>query len=249
MSIFLIATLSIFSVFAQDAKRVENGTAVSASNALSRSMALMQFSDGGSCSASFITKKFLVTAAHCTYKSSASKTQMRLKDSKGKWHIANVFRLITHPQFSLSQTSSGTRVKNDIALIELSQEFPFAVRPLKVASISDMYNKNNSVTVVGYGWNAQYAGGGILRTGKMTAVVEKISNFYDREGLMMVPKTTQAVCPGDSGGAVLKGSGSSTLLIGVNSLSSACQGDSDSASMSEIVFNYRTWIKKYVPSI
>lgn len=238
----------ILAALAHSGERVENGTAVSAQNVLSRSVALMKFSNGGTCSASFLTKTALVTAAHCTRGTSASSVTMRIRDSKGTWHSMAVAKLVSHPQFTMSESAVGTRVRNDIGLIILKNEFPIAVRPLKIGAVGDMMTERD-VTVAGYGWNAPQSGSGTLRTGTMRGLVQTHYNFYNREGIYMVPKSKQAVCPGDSGGAVLKGSSSSTLLIGVNSLSSACQGSSSSYSLSEIVPDHITWIKKHVSGI
>lgn len=237
--------LFVFTALGQSGERVENGAVVSAQNALSRSIALMKFSNGGTCSAAFLTKTALVTAAHCTRGATPSSVTMRIRDSKGTWHSVGVSKLISHPQFNQSESAVGTRVRYDIGLILLKKEFPIAVRPVKIGAVGDMVTEKD-VTVAGYGWNAPQSGSGILRTGKMKGIVQTHYNFYNREGIYMVPKTNQAVCPGDSGGAVLKGSSSSTVLIGVNSLSNACQGADSNFSISEIVSDHTAWIKKHV---
>lgn len=241
--IFLVLT-----AFGESHERVQNGTVVSAQNNLSRSVALMRFSSGGTCSASFLTTKMLVTAAHCTRGVAASSVTMMVRNSKGAWVSAEVSKLISHPQFTQSNSVVGTRVKYDIGLIQLKNEFSVPVRPLKIGSVGDMVTEKD-VTVVGYGWNGPSTGAGTLRSGVMKGLVQSHYNFYNREGLYMVPKSSQAVCPGDSGGAVLKGTSTSTLLIGVNSLSNACQNGSDTFSISEIVIDHKAWIKKYIPSI
>ncbi len=229
-------------------EKVENGSVVSAQSGLSRSVALMKFSNGSTCSASFLTTKMLITAAHCTRGASASSVTMKIRDSKGAWHSMAVSKLISHPQFVQTESAVGTRVKYDIGLIQLKKEFPIAVRPVSIGSVGNMVTEKD-VTVAGYGWNSPQGGSGVLRSGTMKGIVQSHYNFYNREGIYMVPKSNQAVCPGDSGGAVLKGTSSSTVLIGVNSLSSACQGDDSSFSISEIVPDHIGWIKKHVSGI
>lgn len=65
----------------------------------------------------------------------------------------------------------------------------------------------------------------------------------------MEPVSNQVACPGDSGGAVLKGSLSSLSLIGVNSLSNGCKGAFGAYSISEVLPHHRTWIRGYIPGI
>lgn len=238
----------VFAAFGDSHDRVQNGTVVSAQNSLSRSVAMMKFSHGGVCSASFLTTKMLVTAAHCTKGVAATSVTMMIRDSKGAWKSAGVEKLITHPSFKQSSSAVGDRVRYDIGLVQLKAEFEVPVRPLKIGSVGDMVTEKE-VTVVGYGWNLPSAGSGILRSGAMKGLVQSHYNFYNREGIYMTPKTTQAVCPGDSGGAVIKGSSSSTVLIGVNSLSNACQNGDDTFSIAEIIYDHKAWIKKYVPGI
>lgn len=103
-----------------------------------------------------------------------------------------------------------------------------------------------TVTIAGYGLNRKGYGAGTLRTGEMWGMVREIFQFYERDGLLLTEKAKQAVCPGDSGGAVLKGSSSSLQLIGVNSMSNGCMGHSTFLrSMSEILPTYKAWIQKY----
>lgn len=246
----LIFILSHIFVSAQSLERVENGNSVSVSHSVSRSVAMMRLSNGSLCSASFLTKTMLVTAAHCTSRKSPSDVTMYIVDSSGKTHSSPVKRVINHPDYFLQRTNNGTMVRNDIALVELAREFPLAVRPLAIGSVSDMKTQERTVTVVGYGINSQWGGGaGALRSGTMVGIVEPIYYFFNREGLYMEPATNQAACPGDSGGAVLKGSLSSNQLIGVNSLSSGCKGVFNPASYSEVVSHHRSWIRRYIPGI
>lgn len=244
--IFIYFIFTSFFIFSQDTNKVENGDTVAASSALQRSVALLRLSSGSLCSASFLTPKVLVTAAHCTYKNTAAQSQVRVRDSNGKWYASPIARFITHPQFSLKKVNSSTFVKNDIALVVINTTFPFPVRPLKIGSTGNMSSIPRSVTVAGYGKYSPAGGSGTLRTGEMTGVVDTLNQFEGRQGILMVPNSDQVVCPGDSGGPVINGSSSSTTIIGVHSLSNGCKNSSSASSLSEIIYNYRAWIQQYL---
>jgi len=248
-----LAVLCLFSwpLWAQIDDRVENGDVVAVAHPLTKSVALFTLG-GGTCSASFLTDKVLLTAGHCTKGKSASATSVRVKTGVGKWHTVKVAKLITHPNYKIDKLpDGGAKVNNDIGLVFLQESFPFAIRPLKLASAAQLRRERTAVTVVGYGKNSSFGGSGVLRTGKMIGEVFEIENFFDREGIFMVAADDQIVCPGDSGGAVLKGDAYSTQLIGVNSLSSGCQGGDvgEQRSMSEIALSHRTWIRSVAPSV
>ena len=105
------------------------------------------------------------------------------------------------------------------------------------------------MTIAVYGLDGQYGNAGVLRTGTMETSIEPVPLFHNQNGLMLRHLGNQIVCPGDSGGAVIKGGATSQVLIGVNSLSSGCQGDSQSNSMAQILVNYKSWSKKQAPEV
>ena len=247
--ILIITSTFLFSIsFANE--RVQNGWQIPAENGLSRSIAQLQTSSGN-CTATFITKYFLLTAAHCTYRSGASGSRVLVRDTAGTWYAAPVKRLITHPQFVMQKTeTSGTYVKNDIALVEISGSFPFPITPIAIGNTNEYVNENQ-IRIYGYGKYNTAGGGGTLRWGYMTAIVEPLELFYGATGISMTPEVNQALCPGDSGGPVMKIVNSRRYLIGVNSLSNGCKNAplSGTTSKAVIATKYLSWMRQYVSGI
>jgi serine protease len=245
---FILTTLFLFSYsFANE--RVQNGWQIPADNSLARSIARFQ-SASGSCTATFISKYFLLTAAHCTYKASASSSKILVRDASGTWRSTKIKRLITHPQFAIqSGTSAGTYVKNDIALIEITSAFSFPINIIAIGNTSEYTSQENQVRIYGYGKSSSAGGSGTLRWGYMTAIVEPVDLFHGVKGLLMVPEATQALCPGDSGGPVMKISNSRRYLIGVNSLSNGCKNANSVTSIAIIVTQHMSWLRQYVSGI
>ncbi len=247
--ILLIISLFFFTnSFANE--RIQNGWQIPAENGLARSIA--RFSTGsGNCTATFISKFFLLTAAHCTYRATASGAKILVRDANGVLYAAPVKRLITHPQFSMQKTpSSGTFVKNDIALIEISGSFPFSITPIVIGNTNEYAQEENQARIYGYGkLNSTGAGVGTLRWGFMNAIVEPVALFYGEDGISMTPEVNQALCEGDSGGPVMKIVNSRRYLIGVNSLSNGCKNTSQVTSKAVIASKYLSWMRQYVSGI
>ncbi len=238
-----------FSSVVRNYGRVENGTPISAQSNINRSIAYM-YSSTGLCTATFLTTRFLLTAAHCTYKNSAAAVEIRVRDEKGTWYAANVARLITHPEFRMEKTSIGTKVFKDVALIELAEVFPFKIYPMRIGNVSEFTNAKQ-VSIWGYGKSAEWNNAGTLRRGTMMAKVEAQELFYGRTGLSMVMDKNNALCGGDSGGPVLNAVDGFYYLVGVNSLSNGCTNtnSADVTSKAEIAINHRPWIRSYVTGI
>lgn len=247
-SLFSFFFLSVLG-FSQYAERVENGISIPASNSLSRTIALLE-TGRGRCTASFIHRRFLITAAHCTYKASASNTEVLIRDANNNWYAVGAKRLITHPGFEMKKTASGTMVKNDIALVEILSEFPLTINLLPFGSISDLVDQEQIVNIYGYGKSSPSSGSGVLKYGKMRAMAIPVHLFHGRVGLSMVPTDAdQALCGGDSGGPVIKVVSSRRYLIGINSLSNGCKNAPITTSKAEILRDQMPWIRKYVPGI
>jgi hypothetical protein len=225
--------------------QIENGDAVPASHALNRSVARFKTGNGGTCSATFLTPTLLLTAGHCT---TGGGQKVEVRDPNGRWYSARVQETITHPEYRIQNTKTGTRVWNDIGLVRLKNALAIAVRPLKIRSAAGYKEAPKTVTVVGYGLDKKGGKSGTLRIGQMQASVEMLINFFNREGLYLTPTTDQVLCPGDSGGAVLGGDEKSKSIIGVNSLSTGCQGGAG-RSMSEIAYAQKAWIQQMDPSV
>jgi trypsin len=235
---FALALIPLFA-HAQLETLVQDGTVVGTSSPLNQSIARLRMS-GSTCTASFLSSRTLITAAHCLKGQSASGVEVQVRGANGAWYTQRASRLVIHPGYRNQSGTSGVKTRNDFGLINLAAEMSIAVRPLKVAdpgSSSSWFR----VTVAGFGKNSQSQGVGTLRTGSMHAQAGSLPAFFGDRGLWMVPVSSQATCPGDSGGPVLRDS-SSTQLLGVHSLSSGCQGG-DSESFSAIPSSVNSWIR------
>ncbi len=249
MKIILILTSAFFVSYSFANDRVQNGWQIPAENSLARSIAKLQ-TPSGSCTATFISKTFLLTAAHCTYRSSASTAKILVRNSSGQWLSTSVKRLITHPRFQIQPTDfSGTFVRNDIALIEIASAFPFPISPIVIGSVNEYLYQETQARIYGYGKSSSAGGTGILRWGLMNAIVDSVALFYGDKGLEMTPEVDQALCQGDSGGPVMKIVGSRRYLIGVNSLSNGCKNVLQVTSKAVIASSYFSWIRQYVSGI
>lgn len=241
--------LNIFLFLSIPNDKIENGSTIPVENTIHRSIVI--FDNGrAECTATFLNRRFLLTAAHCTYRSTANQSRIKVRNTDHVLYSASVKRLLTHPSFQLQKSpTSGTKIKNDIALIELTADLPITIYPIKIANVSEYVQQEGTVSIYGYGRFSSSGGAGTLRWGKMIAIVDQIEAFYNRLGLAMVPETNQALCPGDSGGPVIKISSSRRFIIGVNSLSNGCKNSSATVSMAEIVYPYLPWIRQYVAGI
>lgn len=247
MTFLIFLNLLIFLSSTND--KIENGQNIPIENSIHRSIVLFS-SQTGLCTATFISRRFLLTAAHCTYRTTASQAKIRARDVDQVLYEVPIKRLITHPSFKIESTSGGgSKVKNDMALVEIAADFPMSIYPIRIGNIKEYINQVRPVSIYGYGRSSGLGGAGTLRWGKMLATVENVELFYNREGLSMVPDTNNALCSGDSGGPVIKVVNSRRSIIGVNSLSNGCKNAEETTSKAEIVYPYLGWIRQYVTGI
>lgn len=163
-----------------------------------------------------------------------------MRGPSGAWVSQRAARLLVHPNYRITSDSSGAKTRYDFALIQLGSGLAANVRPVRVVDAGGSSGWVR-VTVAGFGYNSQGSGVGVLRTGAMHAQAKSMPEFFGDRGLYMVPVSSQATCPGDSGGPVFA-EGSSTQQIGVHSLSSGCQGV-DAESYSAIPAQVGSWIR------
>ncbi len=240
----LLLALTLYqSAFAQIDPQVENGVEVGPQGVLEQSVArFVRFS--GACSASFLTRRTLLTAAHCAQGQQPSSTYIQLRDRQGVWHRRQIRQILVHPEYARRQVPGvGTVVANDFALIHLTVPIDVPVRPLQLV---DPVRSASWIPVIitGYGLLSQSVATATLHMGRMRARVQRINQLDWAEGLMMLPYEPQhqLVCPGDSGGPVLLKDMIS--LIGVNSLSSGCQAEKTGVvSISSIPALVAQWIE------
>ncbi len=240
--------LIILFSFSKDVTRIENGNVVSPSESLSRAVVHLKFSNGSSCSGAFLTSRVILTAGHCTHRKTPEGTEVVIVDKNGKKYSQLASRVITHPDYKLTNSMWGTIVSHDAGLVTLAKAFPITVPTFRIGNVTS-FATPRTVTIVGYGYNRPKAGSGTLRKGTMTAVVAPIDSYDGEDGLLMKPNNQQWLCGGDSGGPVIDGTSSSRTLVGINSMSSGCKNYSEAQSIAEIAWDMKPWIKQYAPDI
>lgn len=220
---------------------IENGNPISRSAALASTVAMLTYGGGSFCSASFLTNRTLITAAHCY----AANLTVNVPKPGGGYYQARSARVIKHPQYSNVRDRYGmVIIRNDLAIIQLAKPFPAPVRTVTLAAFPDLPTGQwAQVTDVGYGFNRRNSGGMTLRWGTMLGRKQEIGQFDDRVGLEQRNTRNQNVCPGDSGGAVLYGNNTSRHLVAVHSLANGCGTGRSTAASSELVWPARNWIR------
>ncbi|XP_059488224.1 enteropeptidase-like [Neocloeon triangulifer] len=176
-----------------------------------------------SCGATLISKKVLVTAAHCLFDVDGSSLNARhvdvtlgmhnrsnLQENRQKFTAAS---LVIHPGYNHSKVD----FKDDIALVILAEEVNFNdfVRPICLWNDDYDLNKiaNKSVMVVGWGFTLDHEQPEILQKAKLKVVsyedcFESKSKFFSKymrptENFCAgIPQAQTSACKGDSGGGL-----------------------------------------------
>jgi len=249
LSLIFLSFLSEALAAPKGQPRIENGIVVGRGDPLTRTVALLQFKNGGWCSSSFLSARTLLTAGHCAEKRAAGDLLVAVQNANGSWEQRALKRLTLHPGFSHVVNEAGEHIfKNDLAIAEIVSPFSFAVNTVKIAAPSAAMAKGNweAVTDVGYGFSGPNSGGSVLRRGSMVGRVAKLKQLSGREGREQNrTSAAQNACPGDSGGAVLLGKINERQQIAVHSMADGCTAES-TLTYSELLYPAREWIQSQI---
>lgn len=145
--------MSTSGAIAQDGllKKLQTGTDAGPWEAVGR----LDIGGAGFCTGALIEPDLVLTAAHCLYdKESGGRIDHATVEFLAGWRngrasaYRNVRRAVVHPEYSFSDEVSSDRVRNDIALLELSQ--PIRNTTIEPFTTADRPARGDRVGVVSY---------------------------------------------------------------------------------------------------
>lgn len=225
------------------------GQNVNPTDALARvTVALYDVDQHALCTATIISAKFLVTAAHCVNpKSPASLRVVYGTDLNNKATIVAVGK-VTGAMQSPAWGASQNQPKNtgDIALVRLASAPPAGYGPAQILNQPNVLQAGQKVLLAGYGISTGHPdpkstndnGAGVLRS----VVTTMLNPAYSQTEVMLDESQGRGACHGDSGGPAYASVGGKAMLFGVTS-----RGTDQFCSKGVIYTNilaYSAWLSK-----
>ncbi|MGZ3691479.1 MAG: S1 family peptidase [Pseudobdellovibrio sp.] len=178
----------------------------------------------GICSGSLLSKRIVITAAHCLDESEGQIQKMFVVFSNdiSKAQKANVIPAVTGLQNeNFAPSADGGPSWNDVALVKLSADAPagFATVRLPTAATDAALKAGSKLTEAGFGKaeasrTATADTSGVLRQVGNLALLKKSPDGKE----LNIDESTKGSCNGDSGGpAFVKDTDGKNTLVGLDS--------------------------------
>jgi V8-like Glu-specific endopeptidase len=200
--------------------------------------------DDYTCTASFISRTVLITAAHCVVDERHPKrlppaATYRVMTAASNAH-ASASTTFPIPQANVHpHPGYDGKAAHDVAIVVLDRPFdvrplPVRMRPLPTSAVG------SSVRIVGYGQRTRQ---GLAGTRRMaTTVLRKIEG-----DLLLVGRTGQQACEGDSGGPALLRIDGVETIVGLDDLSpSSSAPDCTGGDLYQRVDRHADFIAPYL---
>ena len=189
------------------------GGAPAAPASLAPAIVTIVGSRGNFCSGVAVSRRVVLTAAHCLRPDASYKVVIR--DQGREPRLADIAAIERHPRFDAAAIQMH-RATADVALARLAEPLPATVAPARVATPRVPIEVGARFTIVGIGVAREGDGrsGGVPRAADLVAT-GRPGNLQIR---LIDPAATSAgrgACTGDSGGPVFEEQDGRAVVVGV----------------------------------
>ncbi len=178
----------------------------------------------GFCGGTIINSRWVMTAAHCTPYISPGNTRLFVGlhnwDAPSGSMAIYAEQVIVHPQYN------PATMRNDIALVRLSQAIPAKYTPINPAQLSDA-PVGSMVTAAGWGRTSNTPGSGsstLLKVNLPIVSLQTCANVFTVNDNQICAGTGRQTdtCNGDSGGPLFINKGGRFYQVGITSFGASC---------------------------
>lgn len=192
----------------------------------------------GLCSGVMLTKKAVLTAAHCFIEDSIKSVNINANGVK-----YDVSEVVVHPELDILFEDDEPRIINDVAILKLSRETNLPSLPILA---TQPLESGDIFSIFGFGLD-ESGNLNSLRSGQ-----SKINSLTDQHIIANFDGVTGSnSCNGDSGGPAIRTIGAQSAIVGLVSSGSKETCDAGDTSLyanitSGIMLNF---IKQEVPDV